>query len=43
MKFGINTAQQKEARIANIRFAKAGGACFYDSEVFNSGFPEKSG
>ncbi len=30
--------QREEERTANSRFAKAGGACFYDSEVLNSRF-----
>jgi hypothetical protein len=30
--------QEKEARTANSRFAKAGVSCFYDSEVLNSSF-----
>ncbi|MBK9256882.1 MAG: hypothetical protein IPM42_15480 [Saprospiraceae bacterium] len=29
---------EEEARTANSRFAKAGGSCFYDSEVLNSSF-----
>jgi len=29
---------KKEWRAANSRFAKAGGSCFYDSEVLNSSF-----
>ena len=28
----------KKERPHNSRFAKAGGACFYDSEVLNSSF-----
>ena len=31
-------ADRKKARTANSRFAKAGGSCFYDSEVLNSNF-----
>jgi hypothetical protein len=29
---------KREQRTANSRFAKAGGSCFYDSEVLNSSF-----
>jgi hypothetical protein len=32
------TDDKKEGRPANIRFAKAGVSCFYDSEVLNSSF-----
>ena len=31
-----NIDDEKEARTANSRFAKAGVSCFYDSEVLNS-------
>ena len=34
----LNIHRPKEARTANSRFAKAGGSCFYESEVLNSGF-----
>jgi hypothetical protein len=29
---------RQESRTANSRFAKAGGWCFYESEVINSSF-----
>ena len=28
----------RKARTANSRYAKAGGSCFYESEVLNSNF-----
>ena len=33
-----NSFDEEKQRPANSRFAKAGGACFYDSEVLNSNF-----
>lgn len=36
--FCLKRSDEHEARTANSRFAKAGGACFYDSEVLNSSF-----
>ena len=34
----FQSGQDKKKRPHNSRFAKAGGACFYDSEVQNSSF-----
>jgi hypothetical protein len=30
--------EREEQRTANSRFAKAGGSCFYESEVLNPSF-----
>jgi hypothetical protein len=38
MTIELNNNDRKESRTANSRFAKAGGSCFYDSEVLNSNF-----
>jgi hypothetical protein len=39
----MKITDKQEARTAYSRFAKATVSCFYDSEVLNSSFPEKSG
>jgi hypothetical protein len=38
-----NKYDRKEGRRHNIGFAKSWISCFYESEVLNSSFPEKSG